>query len=352
MPELSRIRRALATFARTLVLAHRVERHRASGSLPTSVVVPTTVISGIAWVPIGPSSVPFSNRVRHPVRIASPTPDGGVNLVVLQDVAVVDFTGQLHPYLWERDFAGHDVQVLAYASSRRAARVRSCRHLARRKQSGRAANERFVSIRTDARSRIITTTGALLLTVSLAAGCTSPTHSATGSTPSASRATGSTPAASSTASVAASASASPSAATSATPSPSAAASSAAAENRVVTADIRAQLLAGFLPKHGFAADQIAGTSPGSVYYAYVPSTNTYWAAATFVASSMATEQTGVNMQDGGAEATFTRFGTGAWDVHIHDSLWPCAGDLPASVLAVWHLTIVEGCEVTSPSATS
>lgn len=116
---------------------------------------------------------------------------------------------------------------------------------------------------------------------------------------------------------------------------------AVAENRVVTADVRAQLLAGFLRKHGFAADQIAGTSPGSVFYAYVSSTNTYW-AATFVASSTATEQTGVNMQDGGAEATFTRIGTGAWDVRIHDSLWPCPGDLPASVLAVWHLTIVEG----------
>ena len=104
-------------------------------------------------------------------------------------------------------------------------------------------------------------------------------------------------------------------------------------------------LLGYLAKQGFAADQIAGTRPGSVYYAYVPSTNTYWAAAAFAASPTATEQTGVNMQDGGAEATFTRVGNGPWDVRIHALLWPCPGDLPASVLAVWHLTIVEGCTV-------
>ncbi len=110
------------------------------------------------------------------------------------------------------------------------------------------------------------------------------------------------------------------------------------------------MLAGFLRKHGFAADQIVGTIPGSVYYAYIPSTDTYWAEASFVATSTATEQTRVNMQDGGAEATFTRIGTGAWDVHIHDSLWPCPGDLPASVLAVWHLTLVEGCAVAQESS--
>src|SRR5207237_7018301 len=77
----------------------------------------------------------------------------------------------------------------------------------------------------------------------------------------------------------------------------------------------------------------------------VASTNTYWAAATFMASSTATEQTGVNMQDGGAEATFTRVGNGPWEVRIHDSLWPCPGDLPANVLTIWHLSIVDGCEV-------
>ncbi|HEY8728050.1 MAG TPA: hypothetical protein VIL94_00595 [Acidothermaceae bacterium] len=198
-----------------------------------------------------------------------------------------------------------------------------------------------MSIRTDAHSRIIAATATLLLTASLAAGCTSPTHRATGSTASAS-----SPApVSVAASGGPSAAASPASATSAAAASSAVTSSGPAENRVVTPDVRAQLLAGFLRKHGFAADQISGTRPGSVYYAYVASTNTYWAAATFVASSTATEQTGVNMQDGGAEATFTRVGTGAWDVHIHDGLWPCPGDLPASVLAVWHLTIVEGCAV-------
>jgi hypothetical protein len=203
--------------------------------------------------------------------------------------------------------------------------------------------ERFVSIRADARDRITSTTLVVGLTVTLAAGCTSSTHRATGSTPAASRATGSTPAVSSTASVAASASASSAAASPANAAPSAATSSGAAQNRVVSTDVRAQLLAAYVAKQGFAADQIGGTLPGSVYYAYVPSTNTYWAAATFVGSGTATEQTMVTLQDEGAEATFIRIGTGPWDVHIHALLWPCPGDLPVAVLAAWHLAIVEGC---------
>ena len=135
----------------------------------------------------------------------------------------------------------------------------------------------------------------------------------------------------------------PSSASVVTPAAVSSAPSGGAQNLIVPADVRAQILAGYLAKQGFAADQIGGTAPGSVYYAYVPSTNTYWAAATFVASASATEQTKVTLQDEGSAATFTRVGTGPWDVRLHPLLWPCPGDLPASVLAAWQLTIVEGC---------
>ena len=58
----------------------------------------------------------------------------------------------------------------------------------------------------------------------------------------------------------------------------------------------------------------------------------------------------VTLQDEGAAATFTRVGTGPWAVRLHPLLWPCPGDLPAGVLAVWRLTIVEGCAAASATS--
>jgi len=111
-----------------------------------------------------------------------------------------------------------------------------------------------------------------------------------------------------------------------------------ARNLVASPGIKSGLLAAYLAHSGLAADQVAGTAPGSVYYAYLPSTQTYWAMAGFVPSSTANMQTQVSMQDDGCCGIFTQSAGAASWTYVSSYLGaPCPGAAPPEVLAVWHL---------------
>jgi hypothetical protein len=105
---------------------------------------------------------------------------------------------------------------------------------------------------------------------------------------------------------------------------------------VVTPDIKSELTAVYVAARMLPADQVAGTVSGSVYYAYLPSTNTYWAIASFEPNSSSTEQTQVAMQDDGCCGIFTRT-TGNWTFVSGFMGSPCTGQIPASLMTLWGL---------------
>jgi cytoskeletal protein RodZ len=80
---------------------------------------------------------------------------------------------------------------------------------------------------------------------------------------------------------------------------------------------------------------VAGITAKSLYYAYVPSTNTYWAKAKFDATPAAAQGNDfIGFQDGGSMAVFSRTGAGAWTVTY---VGPCDLTIPADVAQVWSL---------------
>jgi hypothetical protein len=128
-------------------------------------------------------------------------------------------------------------------------------------------------------------------------------------------------------------------------SPSRTTGTAAAQNLPIPNDVRSQLLSAFVAAKKVQASEIAGPTPGSVYYGYLPATDTYWAVADFSLSPTASQQTQINFQDGGSRGMFHRRAGEAWQVTIGEIPWPCPGDLPDAMLSVWHLSISAGCVV-------
>jgi hypothetical protein len=112
------------------------------------------------------------------------------------------------------------------------------------------------------------------------------------------------------------------------------------------ATVRSQLLAAFItfrsPKGtaipGLASippSAVAGIAPGTLYYAYLPQTSTYWAKATFAATGQAQKGNDyIGFQDGGATALFSRTATSAWGVRY---LGLCDTGLPAVIFTMWSL---------------
>jgi hypothetical protein len=85
--------------------------------------------------------------------------------------------------------------------------------------------------------------------------------------------------------------------------------------------------------------EVAGTVPGSVYYAYDPATGTYWALARFGPSPTDSPSVSVSFQDGGSLAFFRKAGTGAWQAQGGGvpALCPELKFFPAKVLKAWSL---------------
>ncbi len=88
-----------------------------------------------------------------------------------------------------------------------------------------------------------------------------------------------------------------------------------------------------------SASDVAGTQPGTVYYAYDPATDTYWAMANFDPSSTAPMDVVVDFQDGGSTGLFQKAGAGPWQVQL-GSVPPICAELrffPSAILAAWSM---------------
>jgi len=115
---------------------------------------------------------------------------------------------------------------------------------------------------------------------------------------------------------------------------------ASARLLAVTPAVRQSLLAAGAALHHLPVKDYVGLAAGTTYFAFDPSTATYYAAAGLVASQSSLSAQ-VGTQDDGAYNLFVkRSGAAAWTVY-NDGLGGvqgarCAIALPAAVLAVWH----------------
>jgi uncharacterized lipoprotein NlpE involved in copper resistance len=116
-------------------------------------------------------------------------------------------------------------------------------------------------------------------------------------------------------------------------------SSPTAKNLAVTAAVRAQLLQAGAAFNSLPASDYTGLQPGTTYYAYDPTTNTYWAGAALAPSPSST-QAQVSSQDDGSYLLFTQSANGAWVAHdvglagVGGSQCPLA--VPPAILALWN----------------
>jgi hypothetical protein len=104
---------------------------------------------------------------------------------------------------------------------------------------------------------------------------------------------------------------------------------------------RSQLEAAYAASKGIPVADVAGTVPGSIYYAFDPARNAYWAVASFEPSKTAPLAVQVAFQDGAATGMFAKFGSGGWQAHVAHEPVVCeeVRFFPRQVLAVWSLPI-------------
>jgi len=116
-------------------------------------------------------------------------------------------------------------------------------------------------------------------------------------------------------------------------------SATAVQNLAVTPAVRAALTSTFVAYKNIPASYVAGTVPNSVYYAYDPTTQTYWALAEFTPSSSASQNAQVGFQDGGSLGLFTMKAGQAWTVQNGFIPFPCSEVkfFPATVVTAWNL---------------
>jgi hypothetical protein len=109
----------------------------------------------------------------------------------------------------------------------------------------------------------------------------------------------------------------------------------------VSRDVRNELTAAYADYRGISPSDVAGTIPGSVYYAYDPATYTYWAQADFAPSSTASFKVLVGFQDGASIGLFTRIANGSWQVRLGGEPVVCAEVrfFPQAVLTAWSLRL-------------
>jgi hypothetical protein len=122
--------------------------------------------------------------------------------------------------------------------------------------------------------------------------------------------------------------------------PSASASASKVQNLIVSTSVRTDLTDAFAAASNFPVSYVKGTAPNSVYYAYTPATDTYWALATFEPSATATKSAPADFQDGSNVGEFKKVGDGSWQAGIGGEPVGC-GELrffPKAVLAAWSIS--------------
>ena len=117
------------------------------------------------------------------------------------------------------------------------------------------------------------------------------------------------------------------------------------QNLPATAADKANLVAAYVAFAHDPPSDIAGTEPGSVYYAYVPATATYWAFSRFLPSPSASQRTLVSLQDGGNIGIFREPAGGSWTMLAEggEPFCPTKSPIPPSVQALWGLTDPPAC---------
>jgi hypothetical protein len=125
-----------------------------------------------------------------------------------------------------------------------------------------------------------------------------------------------------------------------------------AQNQTATAALKSQLTAAYVAHNHLPANEVAGTAPGSVYYAFIPSTNTYWAIASFYPTANSSQQTQVSMQDEGCCGVFTETTGGSWTMVAGFLGAPCPGQIPAQLETLWGLQYPGNCPSSSANSTS
>jgi hypothetical protein len=146
-------------------------------------------------------------------------------------------------------------------------------------------------------------------------------------------------------------SASPAAATAVSPAAvSAPAGTGGVRKLPVSRDVRNELTVAYVNLRGISLSDVAGTIPGSVYYAYDPATDTYWAEANFLPSRTASQKVLVGFQDGASIGLFARAARSSWQVQLGGEPVACAEVpfFPPAVLMAWSLpadTAAFGCSV-------
>jgi hypothetical protein len=119
-------------------------------------------------------------------------------------------------------------------------------------------------------------------------------------------------------------------------------------NLPVSRDVRNELALAYVNFRGITLSDVAGTRPGSVYYAYDPATDTYWAEANFLPSRTASLKVLVGFQDGASIGLFVRAARSGWQVQLGGEPVVCAEVpfFPPAVLMAWSLptaTAAFGC---------
>jgi len=118
---------------------------------------------------------------------------------------------------------------------------------------------------------------------------------------------------------------------------------AGVQNLVVSSAEKSNLTAAYVALKGISLSDIGGGGPmpGSVYYAYDPATDTYWALADFAPSSTASLNVQVGFQDGGSYGMYRKAGAGSWQVE-QPGFPPICGEakfFPQAVLMAWSISM-------------
>jgi hypothetical protein len=124
------------------------------------------------------------------------------------------------------------------------------------------------------------------------------------------------------------------------------------QDLVAGAPIKAALVKAFVTYDHLSAQDVVGTYPGSVYYAYDPRDGTYWAMATMQPQVTAPTDVLVKFQDGADRVIFARHQGSAWQVVNLVGEPPCLAreGLPAAIESLWRLT--DSAECTAPTPTT
>jgi hypothetical protein len=114
----------------------------------------------------------------------------------------------------------------------------------------------------------------------------------------------------------------------------------AVQNLFISSAERNSLTAAFIALKGISPSDVGGTFPGSVYYAYDPATDTYWARAEFMPSRMASLPVQVSFQDGDGVGMFKKTGAGPWQAQLVGSVPFSCNEVkffPPAVLTAWGM---------------